>query len=528
MALLKVTRNLKYVSGLLSDEGLTKKAYLNALASVLDYGARLLVGFILQPLLVGGLGDYFYGMWQILNRLVGYISPTSGRPAQALKWTLANQQASADYELKRRHVGSTVIVWALFLPLLTVLGGVLAWFAPRWLNTPVEFLWQVRFAAGILVANLAMNSLGTLPQSVLQGENLGYKRMGLSVFLVFVGGGLTWLALYLNAGIAGLAAATLATTLLTGIVFLLIVRAYAPWFGVAWPSFEAARQFLGLSWWFMAWNMITSLMMASDVVVLGMLNSVESVTSYSLTKYVPETLISIVAIMVFGIIPGLGGVIGSGNLKKAASLRDEIMLFTWLIVTVLGVTVLLWNRTFIGLWVGAERYSGSIPALLIQVVVTQFVLIRNDASIIDVTLRLRRKVLMGALSVTLALVAAGVLVGYCGLGIVGLCLGVIAGRSILSLGYPIIIGRFLGVSLSSQLKRVLRPVLVTIVLFVLASRLDSLMSVSTWSGLRGWMSLALSVGVTCGLVSLLTFYTGLSDSQRTSILRRVRIVLTKA
>jgi O-antigen/teichoic acid export membrane protein len=528
MALLKVTRNLKVVSGLLSDEGLTKKAYLNALASVLDYAARLLVGFILQPLLVGGLGDYFYGMWQILNRLVGYISPTSGRPAQALKWTLANQQASADYELKRRYVGSTVVIWALFLPLVTVLGGVLAWFAPHWLNTPAEFFWQVRFAAGILVANLAASSLGTLPQSVLSGENLGYKRMGLSVFLVFVGGGLTWLALYLNAGIAGVAAAVLATTLLTGIVFLLIVRTYAPWFGLAWPSFEAARQFLGLSWWFMAWNLIMSLMLGSDVVILGMLNSVESVTSYSLTKYVPETLITIVAIMVFGIIPGLGGIIGSGNLKKAASLRGELMSLTWLIVTVLGVTVLLWNRAFIGLWVGAERYSGPIPALLIQVVVTQLVLIRNDASIIDVTLRLRRKVLMGALSVTLTLVAAGVMVGYCRLGIVGLCLGIIAGRSILSVGYPMMISRFLEVSLSSQLKRVLRPVLVTVLLFALASELSSLMSVDTWSGLRGWMSLILSGGVTSSLVLLLTFYVGLSSDQRRNILRRVRIVMTKA
>jgi O-antigen/teichoic acid export membrane protein len=528
MALLKITRSFKLVSSLLSDESLTKKAYLNALASALDYAARLLVGFILQPLLVSGLGDYPYGLWQILNRLVGYISPASGRPAQALKWTLANQQASTDYELKRRHVGSTVVIWALFLPLMIVLGGVLAWFAPYWLNTPAEYFWQVRLVAGILVANLAMESLGTLPQSVLSGENLGYKRMGLSVFLVFVGGGLTWLALYLNMGVAGIAAAALATTLLTGAVFLLILRTYAPWFGVARPSFQAVRQFLGLSWWFLAWNLVMQLMMGTDVVVLGMLNSVESVTSYSLTRYVPETLISIVAIMVFAIIPGLGGIIGSGNLKKAASIRGEIMALTWLIVTALGASVLLWNRAFVGLWVGAEHYSGSIPALLIQIAVTQLVLIRNDASIIDVTLRLRRKVLMGALSVTLAVVASAVLVGYFKLGIVGLCLGIIAGRSILSLGYPMIIGRFLGVALSSQLKSVLRPLLVTMVLFALAFELDNLVPINTWSGLKGWISLVPSVGVTSSLVLLVTFYAGLSGGQRRNILRRVRMVITTA
>jgi hypothetical protein len=64
-------------------------------------------------------------------------------------------------------------------------------------------------------------------------------------------------------------------------------------------------------------------MLASDVVLLGLLGSVESVTSYSLTKYAPETLISVVAIMFFGVIPGLGGIIGSGDFKKAASIRGE-------------------------------------------------------------------------------------------------------------------------------------------------------------------------------------------------------------
>ena len=96
--------------------------------------------------------------------------------------------------------------------------------------------------------------------------------------------------------------------------------------------------------------------MASDVVVLGMLNSVELVTTYSLTKYTPETLTSFVAIVVFGITPGLGGIVGAGNLQKAARVRSEIMLLTWLVVTVVGVVILLWNRTFIRLWVGAEYY----------------------------------------------------------------------------------------------------------------------------------------------------------------------------
>ena len=525
MSTSKVTQDLKFFSKLLSDKGLTKKASLNALAAALDVGSRLLVGFIITPLLVTGLGDFFFGVWRVLQQLVGYVSPVSGRTTQALKWTLASQQASSDYDKKRRYIGSALVVWAFFLPLLTVLGGLLAWFAPSWLDAPKDFFWSIRLAGGILVAGLVMQSLVYIPRSVLEGENLGYKRMGLSAILVFVGGGFTWLALYLDTGIAGVAAAALATSLLTGILFLQIARTYTPWIGVARPSFEAVRQFLGLSWWFLGWHLVMRVMMASDVVILGMLDSVELVTTYSLTKYAAETLIMLVAIIVFGITPGLGGIIGSGDLPKATQVRNEIMSLTWLVVTVLGPTVLLWNWAFIRLWVDAKYYAGSIPTLLIMVVVTQFAFIRNDANIIDLTLRLRRKVLMGALSATLSFVTAGVLVSYFNLGIVGLCLGLIAGRSVLSMVYPLMVGRFLRVSISYQLKDILRPALVTVLFFSLASKLSDLLVTSNWFAAIGWVDFILSVGLTFSIVLLLAFYAGLSGNQRRHILRRVRMVV---
>jgi len=525
MPMPKLIQKLRSFSGLLSDENLTIKAYLNTLAAALDYGARLVVGFVVTPLLVAGLGDYFFGAWRTLLQLAGYMTPAGGRPTQALKWMLASRQTLADDGEKRRHVGSAVAVLLLFVPLLMLLGSLLVWVSPSWLGAAEGSSRAVRLAAGVLALNVMALGFVEVPRSTLEGENLGYKRMGLSATLVYVGGGFTWLALYLDTGIAGVAAAALATTLLTGILFLLIARIYTPWFGVARPSFEASRRFLGLSWWFLVWNLAMRVMKASDAVVLGVLDSVGLVTTYALTKYAPETVIMFVTIVVFGITPGLGGIIGSGNLQKAAKVRNEIMLFTWLIVTGLGPTVLLWNWAFIRLWVGAEYYAGTIPTLLMVIVVTQFVLIRNDASIIDLTLRLRRKVLMGALSIMLSLTAAGVLVGYFKLGIVGLCLGFIAGRSILSIGYPIMVGRFLKVSFSSQLKGILRPSLVTTLLFLLASNLSDLLAASNWFAASGWIDFILSVGVTFCVVPLLAFYTGLSGTQRRHILRRVRMVV---
>jgi O-antigen/teichoic acid export membrane protein len=510
---------------LLSDQSLTKKAFLNALASSLDYFANIIVALTITPFMVTGLGDYYYGAWQILQRLVGYISPASGRPTQALKFALAKEQNSTDFGLKRSFVGSTLAVFALFLPIMAMLGGLLAWFVPYWIETPTKYIWNVRIACALLVVNLITTTLKEVPHSALEGENKGYKRMGLSTFLVFVGGGLIWLALYFRTGIIGVAGATLLSSIISGLFFLQVVRTYAPWFGVAKASKPAVREFLGMSGWFMAWNLIMNLMMASDVVVLGLLNSVESVTNYSLSKYAPETAISVVAIMVFGILPGLGGIIGSGDLERAAKIRGEIMSLTWLVVTVLGTSVLLWNRTFVGMWVGANHFVGLLPDLLIVVVILQFVLIRTDANVIDLTLRLNRKVILGAISVTISLLAASILVYFFKMGIIGVSIGIFLGRLILTVEYPILVGRLLKIPPSSQIKAILRPAIVSAILFLAASALDNFLPTGAWHSIGGWIVFLLSAAVTFIIVLVLAFLGGFSHKLQQSILDRVRAVL---
>ena len=509
---------------LLADDSLTKKAALNALASSLDYTVQLVVGFAITPVVVSGLGDFYYGAWQVLRSTTGYLSPATGRPTQALKMTLANRQGMASDAEKREYVGSALAVLGLFLPLTILLGAVLTWYFPIWLRAPLETYLSLRIAAGLIVANLVIYTAGNIPQSVLEGENLGYKRMGLSAGLVLLSGGFVWLAMHFKLGIVGVGSAYTVSAVLSTLFFLQVVRSFAPWFGASKPPADAVRQFLGLSWWFLGWHMIVNLTTTSDVAVLGFLDSAQAVTKYSITKYAPETLVSFVAIVVFGIIPGLGGIIGSGDKEKARRVRSEIMALTWLIVTVLGSGVLLWNRTFIRLWVGAKHYAGDLPTLLIVIAVIQFVLIRNDANVIDLTLNLKRKVIMGAISVTVSVIAGGMMVAYFHAGIVGVVLGTMAGRAILTIDYPRRVGRFLNYPFREQLKGARRAAFVSMLLFVTAIVLSRTLPTAHWHGPSGWIVFVLSCGVTFLILAALAFFAGLSPSQRNQIMLRARII----
>ncbi len=260
-------------------------------------------------------------------------------------------------------------------------------------------------------------------------------------------------------------------------------------------------------------------MIASDVIVLGLFGSLELVTAYALTKYVAERLINSVSILTQGALPGLGGIIGAENYEKAKGVRSEIMLLTWLIATIIGATILLWNQDFVSLWVGPQYAGSSLSTLLILLMAIQLVLLRVDSNIIDLTLNLRRKTIFGAVSAVIALLLAGALVANFNAGIPGLCAGFIVGRLILSIGYPLMAGRRLGVPPSEQVVAGVRPAITMAFLF------SSIWILNTSCTADNWFELVTYASVTFVTVSVFAFFVGLSVDQRNLLWRRIHKVI---
>lgn len=520
------TENFKEkITGFFKADNLTKKASLNAFASASDYFVRLIVGLIITPLMVNGLGTFLYGVWQIMNRLFTYISTIDGW-ASPLEFTLAKEQQLENPDQKRQYVGGSLITWAFFLTITGILGGLVAWFSPSWLKASPQFYGQIRIVALIFVISAGTSGLAFMPYAILRGQNQGYRRVGISILVIIFNGFITWLALYLKTGIIGVSIAYLVQDLIAGGMYFFICKKHISWFGAKRPSMELTKRFFNLSWWYLASDTVASFTISSDVIILGFLGSVSAVTPYTLTKYIPEILISLIAIMVIGIMPGLGGIIGTGDLKKAAQIRGEIFTFTWITITVMGTTTLLWNRFFIILWVGLDKYAGTLANFLIMLVVIQFVLIKTDASIIDLTLKIQKKVLFGAISVILAIVIGSILVKVFNLGVIGVCIGLVSGRMILSVAYPQNISRFLGIPFQSQLKALFRPAIVTLLLFGLAALFEKSAESIVVPGIKGWIVLAFGAILTASLVAVISFFVGLNSQQRKNVLARFKMLST--
>jgi O-antigen/teichoic acid export membrane protein len=251
-----------------SGAALTRRASLTAVASLLDYSVKAFVQLAITPILVTTLGRSLYGIWEMLGRLIGYMAATDGRPSDALRLVISQNQGS-DVMEKRRAIGAALAVWVLMLPLVALVGGSLAWLAPTITHAPEAQRSAVRLTCALLVVAFIFAGLAAVPESVLRGMNLGYKRMGLQSATSIVVGALAVWAVKADFGLPGLGSSWIARDFIVGALYWLLVRHYLPWFHVAKPTKDAVKGLLGMSVWLAVGDLVSKLLLASDVLILG-------------------------------------------------------------------------------------------------------------------------------------------------------------------------------------------------------------------------------------------------------------------
>jgi O-antigen/teichoic acid export membrane protein len=494
------------------ERSLTWRASLNLVQSILDYSAKLVVGLVVVPILVTGLGRSLFGVWEMLGRLVGYMESTDGRPTQALRLVVSNQQSLANDQAKRRLVGSALVVWLCFLPLWLVAGALLIWLAPVVTKSPPALHSTVRLGCGLMMAAILVTGLASLPESVLRGMNLGYKRMGLQAGLSLAGGALLAGAVYAGLGLPGVAAAGTIVAGLTGLCFFLLVRGQVPWFGVERPNRDEIRTLLRMSLWIAAGDLVAKLLLASDVLVLGMVLSAGTVTTYVLTGYAARLAINLYSLAADAAMPGIAGIIGGQSYRRAALLRRELLAITSVFVAAAGTTILLWNRSFVHLWVGSENYAGTWTNLLLVLVAVQTAFIRCDAYLIDAALQPGRRVRVSLIAAVATLSLTVLLTWHAGM--VGLCLGILGGRATQMVWYPGLVRECFARVPELSLAWLLRPLTTMAILFVAAAYLGQSLMVDTW------MVWAAGVMLTALVVLAVMLAAGLPADLRAAVVGR--------
>jgi len=486
-------------------ENLKQRAYLNSVTSMLDFGAVKITGFIVNPFLVSGLGSTLFGVWQMLGQMTGYANLADTRATQVLKWTIAKNRDITSEEELRSYVTSALIVTAFILPLALLVGGIISWYAPLITGVTEDYFTIVRITSAILILALVIHKGFSIFESILRGMNLGYKRMGLRAAIVLLGGGLKIGAILLGYGLVGLSVVEVLVAIIAGVTLYFVVKKNIGWFGFGKIKSRKIIDFSKLSGWFMAWTGVKMILVNSDKIILGIIAGPGVVTPYAITKFTSMTIQGVVTNTVHGVIPGIGGLIGKKDFNKVANVREQIMILTWILGTALGSVILLYNESFVSLWIGREHFAGHTVNMLIVVMILQFIFIQNDGAIINVTLNLKMKVLLALVS---AIITIGLSIIFINNhGIVGLCISIIVGRLILTFGYPYIVDRFINKNSFFRIDFI-RPIITSLILFLFCYILADLININSW------IYLILAIVLSIILLVVLCWFSGLKMIQR--------------
>ena len=479
---------------------------LNALALHANFFILAAIGLVVNPLMVRSLGAQDFGTWKACLKILDLSSVADGRATQALKWIVAHRSEQADDDRKRRDVGAALAIWLLWMPLLIGALAIVIIALPRLINGISDAeLPTVRLAAGFLGLNLVLTALLGLPDAVLVGTNQGYRTAVVATTFLVLSNLAMLITAYQGAGLVGLGLVALTSSLLTGLTNLTIARRRVPWWGIGRPNWDDVRGMLGFSNWTLGWSLVQTLLLSSEVLLIGYLSGPVDVSRYTFTSYIAQFTISVCLIPGSAVAPRLGALIGAGDTAGAARLYGQAREILLAVVVICGSAIVVSNRLFVELWAGPSFYIGDMTNLAIVVALFQLAVIRFEAQVQDVGLKIGRKVLWGSAGVLTSFVLAAVAYRLTG-NIAAMILGQILGRLPLNFIFPMQVQ-----ALMPERTNNFRALLAAICIILFVSGLSLV-----WQG-HGWGGLVISIVASTGITSGGAFFLIFSKSIRTSI-----------
>jgi O-antigen/teichoic acid export membrane protein len=461
-----------------TEGSLTRRAMLTFVSNLLEQPARFVVGFLITPIIIRGLGPELYGAWTMIQQSVGYLTLSDMRPMGTLKFTLAVRQHVEDLAEKRRQVGAAIIIWAATCPVLLVVGAGIIWAAPFIIQTAPASVGLVRGALALVVLGVAIDRLVSLPANVLRGMNLDYKAMGLDAATTLVVGGLSVVAIRAGWGLLGVAGASMAAVLIPAAVCFAVVRRVLPWFGAARPTRAELGGFARLSGWLVLSALSGLLLNSSDLLLVGRILGPSVAAIYATTGAVLRLTTDPVSQLLSSGNAGISELCGRSEWVRISKLRSEMHVFAIGIMTVIGTGVIALNHSFMRLWVGTSFYAGDLTNLLLVLAALTTVLFRVDGVLVDSMLEFRPKAIS-----TLAVGAMILILGASltpRLGPAGMALAMVAGYLGLLVYLQLVIARRTGLSPATHLPSILRPMLVAGMLYAVAFSFARLFQPETW------------------------------------------------
>ena len=495
---------------MVKGRSLTERASLGALSNAVRIVVTMVAGLLITPLIVRALGQELYGVWAMIQQVLGYVQLANLRTTGTIKLTLAVDLHRDDPHYKRQQIGATLHVLARVALVMLAIGAALVWLAPSIIKISPGHASTVRWALGIGVISLVTGELSSIPGNVLRGMNLEYAAMGLSAVVGGTQSVLGMLAVLAGLGMPGLALAAVMADFIEGGTRLYIAKTHVPWLGVEKPTSNVLKVFWAQTIWISFATLGFILQNATDILVVGLVLGPSAAAVFGATGSVLRMITSSMYSFIGAANPGIAALCGRGEWERVEAVRNELHLGSLVATAIVGCGVIAMNHAFVSLWLGANFYGGNGLNLLLVMIAIQSIPLRLDTMLLDSMLKFRERAVLTIITGATGL-GLGAVLGL-RFGLSGMALGLVTGNMSALVAMSVVIYRNSPLSFARYLAWMTRPVCVLALLFAgaYAIAFDRLTVVN-------FVMRAVTVGATSAVIMV---YVGLGRRQRAALANR--------
>ncbi len=489
----------------------------NALGVYAVYGASMLSGLVVTPIVLHALGDEAFGVWSFVGSITIYLAVLDlGLGPSVVRFTAEARGRGAPDETNR--LASVALALYAAIGVITVVAGIaLSWLVPALIDMPDDLVWDARIATFLVTLGLAARFPLGLFYNLLGGhQRLDVQNLGNFVGTVLYAAVIA-IVIPRGGGLVLLGAATFGVTLLRLGLPLLWLRSEFPHLQLRreYVTRARVRDLASVSWSNFLVHVANKVVFSTDIVVVGIVLGAREAAIYAIASRLFQLAFGLASVLTSLLYPAFAEYEGAGQEERQRRLLLAGLRGGSAAALILALPLLAIPGQLLTGWLG-KGYGDSAPvlALLAAVVLlhqpiwllTQYLIARGRQR------EIARLLLAGAgVNVVLSVVLA-ITVGTWGVALATL----LTDAAVLALAVPVWLTSVSGLRPAAVVRALLRPALPAVAVAVLVFGIARVAKTDTLLEL-------LPVGVAWGLLAgLAVWKLGLSEGERSSFARQLR------
>jgi O-antigen/teichoic acid export membrane protein len=331
-------------------------------------GVSIVLTFISAPIVIGGLGNSWYGIWILVSQLTGYSWLFDLGVREAVVRYVSKCLPQKDYKTINEIVSSAIYLYLLIGVLTMVLISVLVILLPFFFNLEPHVVLIARIVLFVNGFNIAISWFFNPYQGILMGLQRFdiFQKIGMGMGIVnFV---LVITFIKAGYGIVALSLIGFCINMVSNALIYWQCRRLLPEFRFLPINMDKMhfRSLLNYGKYVLLNNIGVKIATGTDALLIGIFLHASAITYFAIPNTLTNYMKNLVQSSTWVLNPLFSELESRKNTARIKSLFVEASKFSLLIGLPIGIVFLAMGKTFISLWIGKEygEHSGMVLIVL--------------------------------------------------------------------------------------------------------------------------------------------------------------------